>query len=81
MMAMLELLLIILKIIILSTIYATIVLLVVFILSKATNFQRTKRVWTKKNRFWLKTHFTISVLLFILSFSYWQDTGLGDNLK
>ena len=78
---MLELLLIIVKIIILSTIYATLVLLTVFVLSKVTNIQWTKKRMAKKVRFWLLTHFIISVLLFALSFSYWQDTGIGDNSK
>ncbi|MBG9378804.1 hypothetical protein I5907_21405 [Panacibacter sp. DH6] len=81
MMAMIELLLIILKIIVLSTIYTTVVLLVIFILSKTTSIQWTKYVWAKKVRFWLLSHLVISVLLFVLSFSYWQDTGLGDNSK
>lgn len=81
MMATLELLLIVLNIIILSTIYATLILLVVFLLSKTTNIHWIKWLCTKKIRFWLLTHFTISVLLFAFSFSYWQDTGLGDNSK
>jgi heme/copper-type cytochrome/quinol oxidase subunit 2 len=81
MMAMLELLLIILKIIFLSTIYATLVLLTVFVLSKLTNIQWAKNRMTRKVKFWLLTHFIISVLLFALSFSYWQDTGIGDNSK
>ena len=78
-MAVLELLLLILKIIVLSTVYATVIFLLVLLLSKTTNFRWTKRVL--KLRFWLLTLFTISVLFFALSFSYWQNTGLGDNSK
>lgn len=78
-MAILELLLLIVKIIILSTIYATALFLVVFILSKTTKITWAKRVL--KLRFWLWTHFLISALLFSLSFTYWEDTGLGDNSK
>jgi len=81
MMAMIEFLLIILKILCLSTIYVTVVLLVVFISSKTTSFRWAKYVWSKKIRFWLLSHVVILVLLLILSFSYWQDTGLGDNSK
>lgn len=81
MMAMLELLFIFINILILSTIYATTVLLIVFLLSKTTSIQWTKRVWAKKARYWLLTHFIISVLLLVVSFSYWQDTGIGDNSK
>lgn len=79
MMTMFELFLVIVNIIVLSTIYSTLLLLIIFILSKTTNIQWTKRVL--KIRFWLLTHLIISVLLFVLSFSYWQDTGLGDNSK
>lgn len=79
MMTVLELLFLILKIVVLSTIYATLVLLVVFLLAKTTNLPWPKRML--KLRFWLITHFAISVLLFVLSFSFWQDTGLGDNSK
>jgi heme/copper-type cytochrome/quinol oxidase subunit 2 len=78
-MAILELLLLIVKIIILSTIYATVLFLIVFVLSK------TKKItWAKgviKLRFWLLAHLLISAFLLALSFTYWQDTGLGDNSK
>ena len=79
MMAMLELLLIIVKIIIFSTIYATTLFLIVLVLSKTTKIQWVKRFL--KLRFWLLTNVIISILLFVFSFSYWQDTGLGDNSK
>jgi heme/copper-type cytochrome/quinol oxidase subunit 2 len=79
MMAMLELFLIIVKIIFLSTIYTTAILLIIFILSRTTRIQRTKRVAELK--FWLLTNLIICIFLFIFSFSYWQDTGLGDNSK
>ncbi|MFP5042938.1 hypothetical protein [Parasediminibacterium sp. JCM 36343] len=79
MMAMLELLLIIVKIIIFSTIYATTLFLIVLVLSKTTKIQWVKRIL--KLRFWLLTHLIISILLFVFSFSYLQDTGLGDNSK
>lgn len=78
-MAILELLFLIVKIIILSTIYATALFLIALLLSKTT-----KLTWTDgvlKLRFWLLAHFLISVLLFWFSFTYWQDTGLGDNSK
>ena len=35
----------------------------------------------QKMRFWLLTHFIISVGLFFFSFSYSQDTGIGDNSR
>jgi energy-coupling factor transporter transmembrane protein EcfT len=78
-MAILELLLLIVKIIFLSAIYATFLFLIVLVLSKTTKITWVKRLL--KLRFWLLTHFLISVLLFAFSFSYWRDTGLGDNSK
>ncbi len=76
---MLELLLIVVKILVLSVIYATTFFLIVYVLSKTTKIQWTRRVL--KFRFWLLTHFVSSILLFAISFSYWQDTGLGDNSR
>ena len=76
-----ELILIIGKIIILSSIYAMIILLIIFFLSKTTKFFWPKKVISKKLRFGLLTHLIISVLLFITAFSYLQDTGIGDNSK
>ena len=81
-MAIIELLLIIFQTLILSTVFTTVLLLIVFVLLKTlTNNLWTKRVLKKKISFWLVTHFIISVLLLVLSFSYSQDTGIGDNSK
>ncbi|RYZ18447.1 MAG: hypothetical protein EOO10_25735 [Chitinophagaceae bacterium] len=79
MMAVLELLLLLFKIVLLSTLYTSFLFLVVFVLSKTTNLSWCKLVL--KFRFWLFTHLAISVLFFVFAFSYWQDTGLGDNSK
>ncbi|MHA4847354.1 hypothetical protein ACX0G7_24535 [Flavitalea antarctica] len=38
-----------------------------------------KKRMNHKFRNWLLLHFLISVCLFFYSFSYWQDTGLGEN--
>ncbi|WP_153796730.1 hypothetical protein [Foetidibacter luteolus] len=73
----LELLLIIRNIFLLSSIYATIVLVTLLILSKTTTWHWVKSIVNKKLRFWLFTHLVISVGLFIYSFSYWQNTGIG----
>jgi energy-coupling factor transporter transmembrane protein EcfT len=80
-MEMLELLLIVVKIIILSSIYATVILLIVLFLSKTIKLTWTKKFVDRKLRFWLLTHLIVSVLLFVTAFSYWQDTGIGDNSK
>lgn len=78
-MAILELLLLIVKIIVLSTIYVSVLFLVVFVLSRTIKITWMKGVL--KMRFWLLAHFLISALLFAFSFTYWQDTGFGDNSK
>jgi hypothetical protein len=78
-MALFELLIIIVKVFILSTIYASVLFLILFVLSKNTKYSGLKKVL--KLRFWLLAHFLISVFLFGFSFTYWQDTGLGDNSK
>ena len=68
----------IIKIIILSTVYSTVIFAILILTLK-----RTKIVWLEnrmkhKIKNWLFTHFLISVGLFAFSFSYWQDTGLGE---
>ena len=80
-MAMIEFLIILFNIIILSTIYSTIVFGIAYLLSKTTQIEFFKRVTKRKMKFWLASHFTISVILLIVAFSYGQDTGIGDNSK
>lgn len=80
-MAILELLLILFKTVILSTVYATVILLLILLLFKITDIQWTKRLVRKKLRFWLLTHFITSIILLFLTFTYSQDTGLGDNSR
>ena len=79
MMAMIELLVIIVKILFLSTIYTGTLFLILFVLSRVTKIQNTQRFL--KLKFWLLSHFLCSIILFIISFSYWQDTGIGDNSR
>jgi len=69
----------IIQVVILSTIYSSIILLILLFVSK-----RTKNIWLLKRmnyklRNWLLLHLIISIFLFNYSFSYWQDTGLGEN--
>lgn len=67
------------KIILLSTVYASFILLVVYLLSRTTKNTWLKNRMKYKFRYWLLLHFLISISLFFYSFSYWQNTGLGDN--
>jgi len=68
----------IIKIILLSSFYASFILLIFYLISK-----KTQNIWLQnrmnhKFKNWLFLHFFISIFLFIYSFSYWQDTGLGE---
>ncbi len=69
----------ILKTVFLSAIYATLVLLVAYLISRKTQNQWLTNRMGHKIRNWLLLHVVFSVCLFCYSFSYWQDTGLGDN--
>jgi hypothetical protein len=71
-MAIIELLFILLTAIVLSAVYATIVLLFVHILAK-------KKI-NKKIGLWLRTHAIICVVLLANSF-FFHDTGIGDNSR
>jgi len=81
MLAIFELLLILLNTIVLSSIYASLTLLLLFIVSKISNNQWIKRNAQRKIKFWLSSHFLISLGLLCYVFSYSQDTGIGDNSK
>lgn len=78
-MAIIELILMIFRTIILSTIYSTIVLLILILIAKYTDNSWAKKRITRKLRFWLLTHFLISIVILSSSLLYFHDTGIGDN--
>ena len=78
-MAIFELLLMIFRTIILSTIYSTIILLLIILIAKYSGNNWANKKVKRKFRFWLTTHFTVSVFLLSGSFFYFHDTGIGDN--
>lgn len=78
-MAIIELFIIILKIFFYSTIYSSLVLLVLFALLKVKKWVILETIMKYKIKFLLIIHFIFSLSFFIFSFSYWQDLGLGDN--
>jgi hypothetical protein len=80
-MAIIELLFLILKTIVLSTIYSSIILLTLILFFRIKDSSILLYILNQKLKFWLGTHFIISLGLFIFSFTYSQDTGLGDNSK
>jgi hypothetical protein len=55
--------------------------LVIKIITRIKNSAVLDKILSRKLRFWLLTHFIISVCLFFLSFTYSHDTGLGDNSR
>jgi hypothetical protein len=68
----------IIKIILLSTVYASIIIFILYLI-----FKKAKNTWLSnrmnhKFKNWLLIHLIISTCLFGYSFSYWQDTGLGE---
>jgi heme/copper-type cytochrome/quinol oxidase subunit 2 len=69
----------IIKTILLSTVYTTLVFLLLFFISTKVKSKWLEKRKKHKFRNWLLIHFLISILLFSYSFSYWQNTGLGDN--
>lgn len=77
-MAIIELIFIILKTIILSTIYASIVLLFLLLSNAILKQQWITNILQRKIKFWLVLHLLIAVFLFCFRFTYWQDTGIGD---
>lgn len=78
-MAILELLFIILKTVVLSTIYIAIVVFILLLSNIIKKQQGITIILKRKIRFWLVLHFMISVGLFAFRFTYWQDTGIGDH--
>jgi hypothetical protein len=68
----------IIKIVILSTVYTTVLFLVLIAVFKKSKNEWLKNRMNHKVRNWLLLHFLISLSLFVFSFSYWQNTGLGD---
>ncbi len=69
----------ILKIAMLSTVYASFLLLLAYILARKTQSEWLTNTLNHKFLYWLFLHFFISFGLFLYSFSYGQDTGLGEN--
>lgn len=68
----------IMKIIILSSAYASIIIFIFYLISKKTQNKWLHNKMKYKFINWLLLHFIISICLFLYSFSYWQDTGLGE---
>ncbi len=69
------------KIFILSCIYASLVLLTLKIIGSYTHGSWCYRVSRNKLQLWLSSGFLISIGLFIFMFTFYGDHGLGDSAR
>lgn len=69
------------KISILASIYATLLLLIFKIIGYCNAGSWCDRITKKKLRFWLLSGFIVSIGLFIYMFTYFGDHGMGDTAK
>ncbi|CAM3867224.1 MULTISPECIES: hypothetical protein [Flavobacterium] len=66
------------KIGVLASIYSFIVIGILLIIGKSKPIEYLKRVKSEKKKYWFSFGFLISIGLFIFSFTYWGNHGLGD---
>lgn len=66
------------KIGILASIYSFVVIGILLIIGKFKPSEFIKRVKAEKKKYWFSFGFLISIGLFIFSFTYWGNHGLGD---
>jgi len=66
------------KIGVLASIYATILIGILLIIGNFKKTEFLERVKSKKFKSWFSSGFLISLGLFIFSFTYWGNHGLGD---
>lgn len=79
MFALIGLFFLIIKIAILASVYALIIVLTLFIISKNTEIARIRKLMEYKFLTWLASGFLCSVFLFWYAFSFWGYAGLGDS--
>ena len=66
------------KIGILASIYSTIIIGFLLIIGKFKSTEYLNKIKTQKMKSWFSFGFLISIGLFIFSFTYWGNHGLGD---
>jgi len=76
--ALIHFIIILIKISILGSVYATLTLLSFKIVGRFKPNSWADRVSKKKLRFWFLSGFLISIGLFLFTFTYYGDHGLGD---
>lgn len=71
----------ILKIAVLSSLYAVLLLLLFMFLERKFRSDSFAKFLKDKFRFWMISAFIISIILFVFMFSYWGNHGLGDSAR
>ena len=66
------------KIGILASIYSIIIIGILLLFEKVKSNDYLKKIKSQKINSWFSFGFIISILLFIFSFTYWGNHGLGD---
>ncbi len=73
-----ELVIRIFKALILSTVYTSVLFIVLFIWHRRHKNTFLHTIFSKGIFYFILVHFLIGVALFSYSFSYWEDTGMGE---
>ena len=63
---------------VLSTIYSTVIFIILYVVYKRTRKPILTTIFSKGILYFTLIHFVIGLALFTYSFSYWEDTGLGE---
>ena len=63
---------------VLSTIYSTIIFIILYIVYRRTKKPILRTIFSKGILYYILLHFLIGLALISNSFSYWEDTGLGE---
>lgn len=76
-----HLIFVLIKIILLASIYSALILFLFIIVKKLKPNSWIEKIDTNRKKFWIKTAKIISILLFIWMHTYWGNHGLGDSAR
>ncbi|WP_431157845.1 hypothetical protein [Winogradskyella poriferorum] len=79
--ALFHLLFQLLKILILASFYSTLIILILLIFLRIRPISRLEKVNKEKKKYWFISGIIFSIILFIYSFTYWGNHGLGDSAR
>ncbi len=69
------------KIAILGSVYATLILLAILIIGKIKPDSWFAKISNEKKQLWFSSGFVVSILIIIYAFTYWGNHGLGDSSR